>query len=116
MDEKGLPLRNLDQIKEDTKETSDDILRILDLDGKVTKPGPLPASCSEYSEKAYRASHPWSVYDAPVAQMKEAMERLGRNLPKHGWTIVKDGRTESRQRTPRSQQIKGGINFLSMPG
>lgn len=89
--EKNPPPQNLEKVEEETSKTSSKILKIIDLNGKVTKPGPLPAPCSGYSKKAYRISHPWSVYGVPVPQMKEAMDRLKRDLPKNGWKVTKDG-------------------------
>ena len=109
--DKNLPLRNLEKVTEDTSKASSEILKIIDLKGKVTKPGPLPAPCSGYSTKAYRTSHPWSVYDVPVTQMREAMDRLRRGLPKNGWKIVKDGTDRSPSKSPEIVANSKGDEF-----
>ncbi|MFG2098169.1 hypothetical protein [Streptomyces sp. NPDC048612] len=106
-----LPLRNLETVTENTSRTSSEILKIIDLNGKVTKPGPLPAPCSGYSGKAYRTSHPWSVYDVPVPRMREAMDRLRRDLPKKGWKIVKDGPDRSPSKSPEIVANSKGDEF-----
>ncbi|MFF8789991.1 hypothetical protein [Streptomyces sp. NPDC015125] len=111
MNEENLKLRNLADVKEETRNSSDKILKLIDLRGKVTEPGPSIAPCSEYSGDVYRASHPWSLYDVPVAEMKKAMDRLRGNLPKNGWKIVKDGPDKSPAKTPEIIANSKGNEF-----
>lgn len=102
MDDDKLKVRGIAKIKEDTKKSSREILDLIDLKGKVTEPGPYDTPCSGHSGgNVYRAVHPWSVYDVPVDDMRKSMDRLRRDLPRHGWKIVKDGPDGSPSKAPQ---------------
>ncbi|WMX46709.1 hypothetical protein RGF97_20355 [Streptomyces roseicoloratus] len=90
-------------VQEDVEKTSSGILDMLGINGKVTKSGAMLSRCSGYDDEdeVYRARHPWSVHDVPFADMEQAMERLRTELPKNGWTIVKDGTDGSKSRSPQ---------------
>jgi hypothetical protein len=91
--EATVDLRDSETVKAEVKQTSSRILDVMALEGKVTETGAMTERCSDHAaeEEIYRASHPWSVYDLPVPELEEAMDRLRRELPKAGWKIVKDG-------------------------
>src|SRR5688572_14856403 len=63
--------RSSDKVREETNQASSRILEIINLKGKVTEPGAMTQRCSDYApeENIYRASHPWSMYDVPIADM-----------------------------------------------
>ncbi|MEC4017134.1 hypothetical protein [Streptomyces sp. H27-D2] len=83
-------VRDVESVRTDTKKASSEIFDIIDLKGAVTKTGVALSSCGELdSEHYFKISHPWSVYDVPVGDMKKAMERLKRELPKNGWKIAR---------------------------
>ncbi|MFE1172139.1 hypothetical protein [Streptomyces sp. NPDC058773] len=101
MDEGNLKARDGKEIKESAKNTSREILDLLDLKGKATEPGPFTMPCAGYSGGAYRAHHPWSLYDVPVDEMEQAIDRLRKGLPRKGWKIVKDGFDGSPSKAPQ---------------
>ncbi|MFI6649463.1 hypothetical protein ACIBI8_17850 [Streptomyces sp. NPDC050529] len=86
-------VRDSDTAKADVKRTSSRILEILDVKGKVTKPGAITIPCSGYdsTEEVYRARHPWAIYNAPFNDMQKGVDRLLAEFQKDGWNIVKDG-------------------------
>lgn len=105
----NLKTRDGREVQESTKKTSRDVLGLIDLKGKVTEPGPFTMPRSGYSGGVYRAHHPWSLYGVPVDDMKQAMDRLRRNLPANGWKIAKNGPDKSPAKTPEIiANSKGG--------
>ncbi|MFC0599712.1 hypothetical protein [Streptomyces palmae] len=99
-----LDIRSVRDMSQETQKVSSGILDILSLKkGKVTEPGPGTLPCSGYSggEEVRRMHHPWSVYDVPVEDLYEAMDRLRSELPKNGWKIIKDEPDRSRAKTPQ---------------
>ncbi|WP_326735537.1 hypothetical protein [Streptomyces sp. NBC_01022] len=105
--------RDSDTVKADVERTSSRILEMLDLKGTVTEPGAMTLPCSGYdsAEEVYRARHPWSVYEAPFADMQKAMNRLRAELPKGGWKIVKDGPDRSQGKSPQIVAESEGREF-----
>lgn len=110
MKDADVATRSSDKVREETNQASSRILEIINLKGKITEPGAMTQRCSDYApeENIYRASHPWSMYDVPIADMEEAMERLRRDFPKGGWKIVKDGPDSSQGKSP--QIIADSVN------
>jgi hypothetical protein len=96
-------VRDGDAVKAEVEQASSRILEIMALKGKVTDTGAMSTRCADYDpeEEVYRARHPWSVYQAPVADMQKAMDRLRDELPKRGWKIVKDGVDNSPAKSPQ---------------
>ncbi|MGW7573488.1 hypothetical protein [Streptomyces sp. NPDC054765] len=111
MNEDNLKVRGAEEIKESTEKTSSEILDLIGLKGKVTKPGPFTMPCSGQSGGVYRAHHPWSLYGVPVDDMKQAMDRLRKGLPKKGWKIVKDGFDGSPSKAPQIVANSKGEEF-----
>lgn len=91
--EKKAPVRDTRAVEEEVGTASTAILDIIDVKGKVTKPGPAPLPCSSYPADAgvNQIHHPWSVYDVPFEDLRAAMDRLRDELPQKGWKIVQDG-------------------------
>ncbi|MFC7305149.1 hypothetical protein ACFQVC_13070 [Streptomyces monticola] len=87
-----------DAIDEATR-LSSEVLDIINLRGKVTKPGPGPLPCDDTEDDHYRIDHPWSVYGVPVADMEKSMERLKKDLPKHSWDIRSYGPDASKAKS-----------------
>ncbi|MFJ8584941.1 hypothetical protein ACIRD2_09830 [Streptomyces sp. NPDC093595] len=98
-----MEVRDGDTVKADVEKTSSRVLEMLALNGKVTESGAMTSRCADYDadEEVYRARHPWSVYQAPFAEMQKAMDRLRGELPKNGWKIVKDGVDGSAAKSPQ---------------
>ncbi|MEU9090306.1 hypothetical protein [Streptomyces sp. NPDC048428] len=103
--------RDGDAVQADVERTSSRILEIIGVKGKVTEAGAMAAPCSDFdpAEEVNRARHPWSLYDAPFADMQRGMDRLRTELPKDGWTITKDGRDGTQGNSPQIvAESKGG--------
>ncbi|GAA4902044.1 hypothetical protein GCM10023237_21710 [Streptomyces coeruleoprunus] len=100
-------------MQDETEKTSSRILDMLGVKGEVTQPGSMILACSGYEsgEKVNRARHPWSLYKVPYADLEKAMDRLRAELPKNGWTIVKDGVTESQAKRPQVVAESEGREF-----
>ena len=98
-----MEVRDGDTVKAEVEKASSRILEIMALKGKVTDTGAMTSRCTDYDsdEKVYRARHPWSVYQVPVADMENAMARLRDGLPNEGWKIVKDGVDSSPAKSPQ---------------
>ncbi|MDQ8707882.1 hypothetical protein RCO28_36250 [Streptomyces sp. LHD-70] len=115
--------RKVDSAREDTEKISRQILDLSTLDGKVTEPGPSVAPCSgKDSDKFYVIEHAWSVYDVPVPELEQAMDRLKSELPKHGWEITKDGSDSSKAKSREilanipSKKISASMRLLDRRG
>ncbi|MGC9380285.1 hypothetical protein [Streptomyces sp. MH13] len=83
------------------------------LKGRVTDTGAMTMRCANYDtdEEVYRARHPWSIYQVPVAEMEEAMNRLRDGLPKKGWEIVEDGVDDSPAKSPHIVAESAGKEY-----
>ncbi|MDQ0959768.1 hypothetical protein QFZ66_003646 [Streptomyces sp. B4I13] len=79
-----MEVRDIDAVKAEVEQTSSRILEIMALKGKVDDAGAMIPPCANYdsSEKVYRARHPWSVYQVPVAEMEKSMDRLRAGCPR----------------------------------
>ncbi|WP_240676431.1 hypothetical protein [Streptomyces sp. B27] len=97
----------------ETEKTSSRVLEMLAVKGKVTESGAMTAPCTDSGsdEKTFRARHPWSVHQAPFAELKAGMERLRRELPRDGWEIVKDGPDSSTAKSPQLVAESAGREF-----
>jgi hypothetical protein len=106
-------VRDSGAVKAEVEQESSRILEIMALKGKVTNAGAVTTPCANYdsSENVYRARHPWSVYEVPVADMERAMDRLRAGLPDKGWTIVKDGVDGSAAKSPQIVAESKGKKF-----
>ncbi|MER0480794.1 hypothetical protein ABR737_21025 [Streptomyces sp. Edi2] len=104
-------VRSAEENKESTKRASSEILGLIALKGKLAESGPFTMPCSGYSGGVYRDHHPWSLYDVPIDDMKEAMDRLRKGLPRKGWKIVKDGFDGSPSKAPQIVANSKGEEF-----
>ncbi len=80
---------------------SSELLDVLRVRGKVTKPGPMASPCRVEGGGAdsYRSvRHPWSLYGVDNKVLEQAMRNLADGLPQRGWKIVKQGTDSSRNR------------------
>ncbi|MFF2811812.1 hypothetical protein ACFVT2_32495 [Streptomyces sp. NPDC058000] len=93
-------IREVSTAKEEARRTSSEILSIINLQGKTSKPGPGVAACGDKpADKFYSIHHPWSLMDVPVEDMKKAMGRLNEQLPKKGWKVTSYGPDTSPSKT-----------------
>ena len=91
--------REVEAARTDAESVSSRILKVIDLDGKVTEPGPGVSTCGDSSSDThFTIKHPWSVYDVPVKDMEAAMKRLKSGLPEEGWEVVSYGPDKSQAR------------------
>lgn len=110
----------VDAARQKTKSVSSALLELIDLKGKVTEPGPGIARCEDApdSENLYIARHPWSVYGLSEEQVQQGMENLRKELPQHGWKIIKDGKARSKDQDPEilaeNKKEKFAANFTGL--
>ncbi|MFE1346345.1 hypothetical protein [Streptomyces sp. NPDC058757] len=106
-------MRDSTAVRQDVERASSQVMDMLALKGKTTGAGAAVAPCGGYDadEGVYRARHPWSLYGVPFADMEKAVERLRAELPKNGWTIVKDGVDSSKARSPQIVAESNGRAF-----
>ncbi|MFJ3226012.1 hypothetical protein ACIPJS_22010 [Streptomyces sp. NPDC086783] len=79
---------------------SSGIYDLIGVKGKASESFPGVTDCSGKDPKTYfRIFHPWSFTPASASDLDEAMERLKRELPKHGWEIVNYGPNNSKSRS-----------------
>ena len=101
-DKENLPVREGKQLLDKTEAKSSEILDAMKVKGKTTEPGASATDCSNSSDEGtFRGVHLWSMSGVPLAELRQAMDRLRRDLPKKGWKIVKDGHDRSRSRSPQ---------------
>lgn len=96
-------MRETRAVEDEVGKASSAILDMIDVPGKVTKPGPAPLPCSSYPDDAgvNRIHHPWSVYGVPFEDLRAAMARLRDELPQKGWKIVKGGPDDTLGKSPQ---------------
>ncbi len=106
-------VRESTTVQDDVERTSSQVHDMLALKGKTTEAGAMVMPCGGYDadDHVYRARHPWSLYGVPFADMEKAVDRLRAELPKNGWTIVKDGVDGSRARSPQIIAESSGREF-----
>ncbi|GHC46337.1 hypothetical protein [Streptomyces flavofungini] len=85
---------------ETMKKTSSGIYDLIGVKGKASDNDPGVTECSgKDSKKYFRIYHPWSFSPASASDLAEAMARLKRELPKHGWKIVAYGPNTSKNKS-----------------
>lgn len=93
--------RQQEEIDENTKKVSSQILDLLTLKGKVSRPGPGSLPCENKArDKYFQMLHSWNVIPpkGQSAGIEEAVEDLKKSLPKQGWEIKSFGRDSSPNR------------------
>ncbi|WP_405822406.1 hypothetical protein OG705_21300 [Streptomyces sp. NBC_00838] len=110
-----MEVRDGDSVSTEVEGASSRILEMMALKGKVTESGAKVSRCSDYEpeDEVYRARQPWSVYDLPVPELEKAMDRLRQELPKAGWTIVKDGTDGTPAKAPQIIAESKGREFAA---
>ncbi len=99
----AIEARSVNEAKEATSAISSKILDMVDIQSKVTEPGPGPTICEDLDpefQEYYRINHPWSIYGASNEALSEGMQNLREELPKNGWEITKDGPANSKDKDP----------------
>ncbi|MEU9982287.1 hypothetical protein [Streptomyces sp. NPDC050856] len=102
MEKKTAEVRDSAAMREGTSKTSSRILDMTGLQGKVTKSGPGPMSCSGYEpeNQVVQMIHTWSIYDLPFEDLKKAYDGMRTTLPRNNWKITSDGPDDSPAKTP----------------
>ncbi|MFT2015934.1 hypothetical protein ACMA1D_08845 [Streptomyces sp. 796.1] len=103
-DDSGPPaeVRSVSDAKDETVRVSSDIFDAAGAKGKMTEPGPFTRDCTgsgSGSGKNYRVFHFWSIWDAPIQDLKQGMENLREKLPGKGWSIRSYGPDTSKSRS-----------------
>lgn len=96
-------VRKVGHSEEEVNKISHAVLSWMDAEGKTTEFGASGGTCDAVDpnfEKYYSVRHPWSIIRLESGTFKNAMENLRQQLPKHGWHITKDGKTNSPARNP----------------
>ncbi|MGW5739402.1 MULTISPECIES: hypothetical protein [Streptomyces] len=101
------------------EKTSSEIYDLLGVKGKASESLPGVTDCSGKDTKKYfRIFHPWSFTPASASDLDEGMERLKRELPKHGWKVVEYGPDTSRNKninlTADNDKKKVSVNIIKM--
>ncbi|WP_143712530.1 hypothetical protein [Streptomyces hygroscopicus] len=91
---------SLGDAKDLVRRQSSKILDIAKLRGEVSPAAPHASLCKDV-EHGYRVNHWWSVVGPSVENLKEAMDRLHRELPKQGWKVYRYGHANSKARQLR---------------
>ncbi|MES9593977.1 hypothetical protein ABWK57_34850 [Streptomyces sp. NPDC094045] len=83
----------------EAKKASSDIYDLIGIKGKTSKTGAGVTECAgKDREKYFQIFHPWSFTPASANQLDGVMERLKKELPKHGWKVVDYGPDTSRNK------------------
>ncbi|MEU0930020.1 hypothetical protein [Streptomyces malaysiensis] len=90
----------LEDAKDLARRQSSKILDLSELRGDVSPAAPHASPCKDV-EHGYRVNHWWSVVGPSADALKEAMERLHRELPKQGWKVYRYGEANSKARQLR---------------
>ncbi|MFH9071607.1 hypothetical protein [Streptomyces alboflavus] len=101
------------------EKTSSGIYDLIGVKGKASENFPGVTECAGKDRKThFRIYHPWSFHPTSASDLDEAMERLKRELPKHGWKIVEYGPDTSRNKninlTADNDKKKVSVNIVKM--
>lgn len=101
------------------KKISSGIHDLIGVKGKTSENLPGVTGCSGKGKKTYfRICHPWSLTPASASDLGEAMARLERELPQHGWKIVGYGPNSSKNRSltlaADNDRKKVGVKIIAM--
>ncbi|WOX11854.1 hypothetical protein [Streptomyces sp. N50] len=101
------------------EKVSSGIYDLIGVKGKASNSRPGVKDCSGKDTKTYfTIFHPWSFYPTSASDLDEAMERLKKELPKHGWKIVEYGPDTSKNKninlTADNDEKKVGVNIVQM--
>ncbi|MFB6905359.1 hypothetical protein ACFCWB_13970 [Streptomyces bacillaris] len=97
---KPVGTRSVDDVDAETKQISSQILDIIAVKGVMSKSGPGVSACDGGERgKMFLMRHPWSLTGSSDAELQEAMSRLKKDLPKHGWKIVDYGPNSSKAKS-----------------
>ncbi|WP_246260381.1 hypothetical protein [Streptomyces typhae] len=101
------------------KKTSSGIYELIGVKGKASENFPGVTECAGKDSKThFRIYHPWSFVPASAGDLDEAMERLKKELPEHGWKIVEYGPDTSKNRninlTADNDKKKVSVNIIAM--
>ncbi|WP_241845170.1 hypothetical protein [Streptomyces silvensis] len=101
------------------QKTSSGIYDLIGVKGKASENRPGVTGCAGKDEKRYfRIYHPWSFTPASAGDLDEAMARLKRELPRHGWKIVGYGPNNSKNRsltlTADNDERKASVKIIKM--
>ncbi|XIE78782.1 hypothetical protein AB6O49_13185 [Streptomyces sp. SBR177] len=84
------------------EKVSSELYDLIGLKGKTTEPGPGVNECpGKDPEKYFTTFHMWTLTPTSPAQLDGVMERLKKQLPEHGWTIVDFGPDASKNKNIR---------------
>ncbi|MEU0678238.1 hypothetical protein ABZ330_36405 [Streptomyces sp. NPDC006172] len=84
---------------DEARKVSSSIYDLIGVKGKASDSSPGVSDCSNKDAKTnFRIFHPWSFYPASASDLDVAMERLKKELPKHGWEIVTYGPDASKNK------------------
>ncbi|MER0246632.1 hypothetical protein AAHZ94_32605 [Streptomyces sp. HSW2009] len=93
-------VRRVSDTEDETIRVSREILNVAGVKGKMTEPGPFTGKCAGRDpEKNYRIIYFWSIWDAPIQDLKQGMENLREKLPGKGWNIRSYGPDTSKSRS-----------------
>ncbi|GGR66608.1 hypothetical protein GCM10010252_00290 [Streptomyces aureoverticillatus] len=82
------------------KKISSGVYDLIGVKGKASENLPSVTECSGKDTKThFSIFHPWSFTPASAGDLDEAMARLKRELPKHGWKIVEYGPNTSKNKS-----------------
>ncbi|WJV46099.1 hypothetical protein [Streptomyces flavofungini] len=82
------------------QEVSSSLYKMIGVKGKASDNFPGVSECAGKDlKKFFRIFHPWSFTPASASDIDEAMARLKREMPKHGWKIVEYGPNTSKNRS-----------------
>ncbi|MER5717731.1 hypothetical protein [Streptomyces sp. NPDC002132] len=87
------------EASDEVRKVSSGIYDLIGVKGKASDSSPGVSDCSNKDAKTnFRIFHSWSFYPASASDLDIAMERLKKELPKHGWEIVTYGPDASKNK------------------
>ncbi|MFD5698492.1 hypothetical protein [Streptomyces lasiicapitis] len=101
------------------KKVSSGLYEMIGVKGKASENFPRVAECAGKDFKThFRIFHPWSFTPASSSDIDEAMARLKKEMPKHGWEIVEYGPNTSKNRsitlTADNDKKKVSVKIIKM--
>jgi hypothetical protein len=116
-------VKSVDNARSQARDLASELLRMADIQGEVSDPGPGVSSCHtdpDMENNLYIIRAGWSIYDRPVRTLEEGMSNLRSELTQQGWEITEDGEVNNAARSQHilfeNHEVEYAVDIELYPG